>query len=130
MTARSTTRLPAAAAINLGAKTFQTIKCLLNHAALVALPISRVSKYIIIPNAAFRAFRFTTMADSEPVAAFDVVGETFHVANKGLASARRNCGPNVLRMTRAGDTGYRSVEVKKKAVFHWIEDIVDWCPVP
>jgi len=130
ITARSTTRLATPAAMNLGAKTFQTIKCLLNHAALAALPISRTSKYIIIPNAAFKVFRLTMALDSGPAVAFDVVGETFHVASKGLERARRNWGPNVLRMTRAGEMGYRSVEVKRNAVFHWIEDIVDWWPVP
>ena len=52
-------------------------------------------------------------------------GGTFQEASKGEASAKRKCGPNAFMRTVDGENGYVTVEVRRKADFHWIDGIVD-----
>jgi hypothetical protein len=124
-TARSTEIPSAAANINLGANTFQTIRCLLKNAALAALLNVRHPKYIIIPSAAFSVFFLTCIAEVGCGS-----GGTFQSATSGLANPNKKVDPNVLRITNAGENGYVKVEVRRNADFHCIDGIVDWCPVP
>jgi hypothetical protein len=120
-TAASTTTMPTAAAINLGANIFQTIKCRLNIPALNAVPNSNVAKYDDTP----RAVRTDCLCTFSVEAGYGK-GGTFQRATRGDASAKRKCGPNELKSTVNGDKGYVTVEVRRKADFHWMDGIVDW----
>jgi len=46
--------------------------------------------------------------------------------NKPAPITITNMGPNELNITVPGDQGYLTVDVKRNADFHCIEEIVDW----
>jgi hypothetical protein len=52
-------------------------------------------------------------------------GATFQDARRGEATANRKCGPNAFIRTVNGEKGYVTVEVSRKADFHWMDGMVD-----